>query len=108
MLDSYKNRIENYMKNINQEQLQNFYEKSLKTEFGKDLYNNFGKEIHDNFQKEIEKETDTHLQNIDIKPPPPPLPIQHSSQDNNFYMSVHSNQPMMYIPYSSNVFMSMK
>ena len=108
MLDSYKNRIENYMKNINQEQLQNFYEKSLKTEFGKDLYNNFGKEIHDNFQKEIEKETGTHLQNIDIKPPPPPLPIQHSSQDNNFYMSVHSNQPMMYIPYSSNVFMSMK
>ena len=94
MLDGYKNKIENYMKNINQEQLQNFYEKSLKSEFGKVLYKNLGKEIHDNFQKEIEKETDTHLENIDINPPPPPPPIVHSYSNDGMYMSVNFQRPI--------------
>ena len=106
MLDSYKNKIENYMKNINQEQLQNFYEKSLKSEFGKVLYKNLGKEIHDNFQKEIEKETGTHLQNIDIDPLPPPLPIVHSYHDNSIDIPVYSNN-LINIPNFPNFFMAM-
>ena len=103
MLDSYKNRIENYMKNINQEQLQNFYEKSLKSEFGKVLYKNLGKEIHDNFQKEIEKETGTHLENIDINPPPPPRPIVHSYSNDGMYMSVNFQRPIPSFDFSMPV-----
>ena len=74
MLGNYKNKIDNYMKTINQEELQVFYEKSLKSDFGKTLYNSLGKEIHDKFQKEIEKETNVTLENIDIEPPPPKPP----------------------------------
>ena len=106
MLDSYKKTIQNYMKNLNQEQLQDFYENSLNTEFGKDLYINLGKEIHDNFQKEIEKETGTHLQNIDIDPLPPPLPIVHSYHDNSIDIPVYSNN-LINIPNFPNFFMAM-
>ena len=96
MLDSYKNKIENYMKTINQEQLQTFYEKSLKSEFGKTLYKNLGKEIHDNFQKEIEKETNITLKNIDIAPPPPPPSTPKFSSYKSRYLYNEITTPYYY------------